>query len=144
MKYLNWIVYLLLAVVLVSLTIAPVPETGIARLQYASYGCMHSIQQEILIFKKGDIVTARLIDNNHKALQVNLNTAQIDKFRLFSKELTALKKVTGCTTSHHYILTTAEGALSKDDANCSWQGYDELVKDLFGIGESDNSTSYYN
>jgi hypothetical protein len=142
MKYFNWLIYLLLVIVLVSLTISPAPETGIARLQYASHGCMHSIQQEILIFKKGDIVTARLIDDN-KTLQVNLNIAQIDKFRLFSRELTTLKKVTGCTTSHHYILTTAEGSLSKDDENCRWQGYDELLKNLFGIGESANTSSYF-
>lgn len=102
----------------------------IARLEYQSSGCFHSVHYQIRITKDGNSTSAKW-SSKDTIQERKLTQAQLDSFNVFAKQLTALTEEGGCTTVDSYILTMDHKRIKKVDGGCKWKGFDNLIKTLF-------------
>ena len=95
-------------------------------INFASQGCFHSYDRNIVIYKKDKQYYLQ-----YKKEKRKLNKKEIDALRNFEIELYYIQDANGgCTTTDSYTLTYQGTTRTAKDRGCAWSGFYTLLKQL--------------
>ena len=105
-------------------------NSEIAVLEFNSSGCFHNQNSNLRLWKKENIVFARLIENGEVKERI-LSTGQLHIFNVFAKKISNLNEKGLCTTVDTYVLRMNNKILKIIDGSCDWNGFENLKLKLF-------------
>lgn len=129
-------------------TLAKFQENDSLVINFASFGCFHSLKNNIIITKRDGVFHADSYAENNPPVykkrgyskityriadlvkSVVMNKEQLQAFLAFENELNYIRDG-GCTTVDSYSIISKYLNVNKNDGTCRWDGFHHLYKSLF-------------